>query len=296
MVIQTISKNYRVIMTFSGSSQVEAYLCSDDQVASAERYLVLGLTGKELSRKLVPYFMELASRKETSDLLDCFTRAGSLWLAFRYYDCQLLLHHPERSFSQRERLEASRSLMERIMVTNLPCYLQYEVLNPDNLVVSDANEVFFNYLLMEPQLFNTCTMNEVKERLAECFEILFAPELEADVSTELPAFIEGLKTKEYSGYLAVYRDYRGFYDLFLKLQEEGRLSSRGWLIWMWEYLKKLLKQLGKLLYLAIIAGLFIYLIYLNVRKPEVPAGQFTFDQIGTFKINSGQDEETGNLK
>ena len=43
MVIQTISKTYKVIRTLSGSSQTEAYLCRDNQTVLDERYLVQGL-------------------------------------------------------------------------------------------------------------------------------------------------------------------------------------------------------------------------------------------------------------
>ena len=50
MVIQTISKRYRVIRKLEGSPLTESYLCSDDQGSGRERFLVIGLTGDTLSR------------------------------------------------------------------------------------------------------------------------------------------------------------------------------------------------------------------------------------------------------
>lgn len=287
MVIQTISKTYKVIRTLSGSSQTEAYLCRDNQTVLDERYLVQGLTGSGLSREIVPYFMELSSRRETGDFLDCFTNKGSLWLVFRYFEYKTLDEKMEEPFLLAERLEASRTLMERMIAQNLPYYLQYEALNPDNLTISDACEVFYNYLLWEPELLNACGMDEVCERLAKFFERLFAMELEEEISDELTGFVNGLREKRYPGYIAVYRDYRELYDAMVKQQREGRLRPKGWLIRMWEKFKLFLKKLWRFLYVALIAGLVIYLIYLYVKPKDIPAGRIEFDQIGTLNLKKG---------
>lgn len=291
MVIQTLSKNYRVIRTLSGSRQTEAYLCRDDQTLSDERYMVQGLTGPELSRKIVPYFMELSSRSETSDFLDCFTSRGSLWLVFRYFEYPTLDVKMGEPFLQAERLEASRTLMERMLAQNLPYYLMYEALEPDNLVVSDTCELFYNYLLMEPERLESCGIEEVCGRLADCFEKLFAPELEEEISDELEEFIGSLRNYAYSGYLAIYRDYRKLYDILLKQQSEGQLKPKGWLVRLWEKFKLLLKKMKTILYVALIIGLVGYLIYLYVKPKDMPVSRIEFNQIGTLILQS--EAETG---
>lgn len=284
MVIQTISKGYRVIKKLSGSDQVEAYLCRDDQVVSDDRYLVMGLTGPALSRKIVPYFMELSSQGESRDLLDCFIQKGSLWLVFRYYEYSGLRERMEGEFLLEERLEASKSLMERIVSQNLPLYLQYEILSPDHVVVSDASEVYFNYLLMEPEFLEACRMADVQLNLARCFEVLFAPELEEEVSQELKAFIDGLGEKNYSSYGAIFRDYRVLYEILIQKKDQGQLKSKGLLWRMWEHLKVWLKSLKKVLYAAVIVGLMGLLIYLYLKPEAVPASRVEFQQIGTLEI------------
>lgn len=292
MVIQTISKTYRVIRTLSGSSRTEAYLCRDNQTVSDERYLLQGLTGSGLSRKIVPYFMELSSRREAGDFLDCFTNRGSLWLVFCYFNYKTLDEKMEEPFLLAERLEASRTLMERMVAQNLPFYLQYEALNLDNLTVSDTCEVFYNYLLREPELLNGCGMDEVCVRLAEFFERLFAVELEEEMSGEMKTFVSGLREKRYPGYIAVYRDYRALYDVIAMQQSEGLLRPKGWLLRMWEKFKLFLKKLWRFLYVALIIGLVAYLIYLYVKPKDMPASRIEFNQIGTLNLKNGGAAES----
>lgn len=284
MVIQTISKRYRVIKKLTGSDQVEAYLCRDDQKLSDERFLVTGLLSSSLSRKTVPFFMELSSGHEGSDFLDCFIQKGSLWLVFRYYEYPALKDRMEGEFLLEERLEASRSLMERIVSLNLPPYLQYEILKPGNVVVSDASEVYFNYLLEDPEYLESCRMLDVQLNLASCFETLFAPELEEEVSPELLQFINGLKEKDYSGYAGIYRDFRKLYAILVKGKEDGKLKSKGWLLRMWERFKTFMKHMRKVLYAGVIVGLMAFLIYLYLKPETAPASRIEFNQIGTLKI------------
>lgn len=296
MVIQTISKRYQVIKKLSGSDQIEAYLCRSDQKPSDDRFLVMGLNGDALSRKILPYFMEFSSRADNGDFLDCFIQKGSMWLVFRYYEYPCLRERMEGEFLLEERLEASRTMMEWIVAHNLPYYLQYEALNPDNVVVSDASEVYFNYLLTEPEFLTACRMEDVQQNLAACLEILFAPELEEEVSAELSVFLKGLREKEYTGYSGIYRDYRKLYELLVRHKDEGRLKSRGWLLRMWERLKGFLKRLRKVFYWAVILGLMGFLIYLYLKPEAMPASRIEYNQIGVLKIQeetAGQMQETG---
>lgn len=291
MVIQTISKQYRVIKKLSGSDQIEAYLCRSGDPLSNDRFLVMGLTGDALSKKIVPYFMEFSSRQDRGDFLDCFIQRGSLWLVFRYYEYPLLKERMEGEFLLEERLEASKTMMEWIVAHNLPHYLQYEALNPDNVTVSDASEVYFNYLLTEPEFLTACRMEDVQQNLAACFESLFAPELEEEVSAELSSFIKDLKEKEYAGYGGIFKDYRRLYEILIQHKEEGRLKSRGWLIRMWEKLKGFFARIRRILYWAVIVGLMGLLIYLYIKPEAMPASRVEYNQIGVLKIREDLSEE-----
>ncbi len=293
MVIQTISKQYRVIRRLEGSHQIEAYLCSDDQGAVQGRFLVMGLTGNALSKKVIPYFMELSGHKQAGDFLEGFISRGCLWLVFRYYEYPTLAERIKGEFLLDERLEAARSLLDRILSQDLPCYLQYEALNPDNITVSDASEVYFNYLLHQLEYMELCRMEDVQEKLADCMEMLFSRELEEEISEELKEFIKGLRTRQYGGYTDIYRDFRSLYDILVKHKGEGRLKSRGWLVRMWEKFKKLAARLKKLLYAAVIIGLLGVLIYTYLKPEEMPAVRIEFSQIGTLKIKGTETQGKG---
>lgn len=293
MVIQTISKRYRVIRKLEGSPLTESYLCSDDQGSGRERFLVMGLTGDTLSRKIIPYFMELSRQKQAGDFLEGFISRGCLWLVFRYYDYPSLPERLEGEFLLDERLEAARSLMDRILAQALPVYIQYEALRSDNVTVSDASEVYFNYLLHEPEYMELCGMQDVQLNLADCMETLFSRELEEDLSEELKAFIAGLREKEYTSYAAVYRDFRELYEALAACRSEGRLKPRGWLVRMWERIKKLAARMKKLLYAAVIVLLLCVLFYTYLKPEEIPAGSVEFNQIGTLQVRGAGSEESG---
>ncbi len=295
MVIQTISKRYQVIKTLSGSDLVEAWLCSGEQDNPEERYLIMGLTGKVLSKKIVPYFMEFSEKSQGGEFLDSFIQKGCLWLVFRYFEYPGLRQRMEGEFLLKERLEASRTMMERIISQNQPVYILYEALNPENVVVSDTSEVYFNYLLMEPEFLEVCRLIDVQVRLAECFEILFAPELKESISEELSWFIKGLREKQYSGYVEIYREYRALYETLEKKQQEGGLTYKGWLPGMWDKLKIFLRRIYKALYLLIIAGLIGLLIYTCLEPKVMPASRVEITQIGTLKIlEETKDSSTEN--
>ncbi|MFR5601856.1 MAG: hypothetical protein ACLTKI_05630 [Lachnospiraceae bacterium] len=294
MVIQTISKQYKIIQTLVAGKELEAYLCVDESKADDGQFLLLGLTGSGLSKNMVPYFLELSSRKEKGDFLDCFTSKGNLWLVFAHHSYTPLLEKMKEPFLQSERLEASKSLMEKMLAQNLPYYLQYEALDFDNLSVSQSCEVYFNYLLKKPELFEFCRLEDVCGRLAGVFGELFSWELEEETSKELVSFIQDLNEKSFHSYTEVYREYTKLYEQLVKLQQEGSLKPKGWLVRLWERLKRLLKRLWQLLYIALLIGLVVFLIYTCVKPADLPAGRVEFDRIGTLDLKNSEETSTQN--
>lgn len=285
MEIQTLARSYKVIRNLSdSSSQVEAYLCREAGKSSKEKYLILGLTGRNFSKRIVPYFMELSKKWKEGDFLDCFISKGGLRLVFQYHEYPNLRERLEQEFLLEERLEASRTMMERLVTWNLPYYLQYEGLNPDNVVVSQTSEIYFNFLLKEPEFMGSCKFTDVQERLADCFEILFAPELEEEACTLLTDFVTGLLEKEYTGYMGIYRDYRTLYQTLAELKDAGKLKGEDWLIKIWKSLKRFVRSIQKLLYWAVIAALAGILVWQILRPEEIPDSRVEFEQIGTLRI------------
>lgn len=293
MEIQTITKVYKVIRKLSENDDVEAYLCKEAHKVSKERYLILGLMGQNFSKKFVPYFMELSKKWQEGDFIDCFASKGGLRLVFSYHEYPSVQERMEQEFLLEERLEASRTMMERIVTWNLPCYLQYEGLNLDNVVISSALEVYFNFLLQEPELIESCRFMDMQERLADCLELLFAPELKEGICEQLTDFITELSQREYNGYMGIYRDYRVVYQALAQLKDSGKLKGESWLIKMWEALKKFGTKLYKILYWAVIAALVGLVIWQCLKPEKLPSSRVEFEQIGSLKLRdkSVYDEE-----
>lgn len=292
MVIQTISQGYRVIRRLYDSDQVKGYVCLEQGDLSKTLFLLVELNDPMLSKKMIPYFMELNTRENKGDFINCFVNGGSLWLIFRYYRYPFLYSKAKDDLRLKERLEASRTMVEQILIQNLPFYLQYEALNPRNIVVSDVPEVHFNFLLSEPDLLDECSLLDVQKRLASCLKALFAPELEKETVPELANFIMELQEKDYTGYSEIYRDYRKLYGLMDSVEEAEQPYSKNILLRIWKGLKGLYNVLKKVLYAAVLLVLVGMIIYIIV-KPETTSDHTTqFNRIGTLDIR--QENGDGN--
>ena len=62
--------------------------------------------------------------------------------------------------------------------------------------------------------------------------------------------------------------------LLAACRSEGRLKPSGWLVRMWERIKKLAARMKKLLYAAVIVLLLCVLFYTYLKPEEIPAGRF----------------------
>ena len=184
-------------------------------------------------------------------------------------------------------------MAEQVLIQNLPCYLQYEALNPKNIVVSDVSEVHFNFLLLNTEKFGKCNLADVQMRLAESMKVLFKPELKKDAMPKLKDFVEGLQEKDYLSYSQIFGDYRRLYEFMVPLADEALPDKGSLLLRLWEQFKRCSNVLKRVLYTTVIAVLIGMIIYIIIKPETVSNDKVQFDQIGTLKIqqeNGDRDE------
>lgn len=284
MVIRTISQRYQVIRRLFGSNQVKGYVCQEEKDPSKKRYLLVKVIKPGLSKRMLPYFMELNDRQDKGDFLNYFISKRSLWIVFRYYEHSLLHDKMRSNIRLKERLEVSRTMMEQILIQDLPYYLQYEALNPKNTVISDVPEVHFNFLLIDTEMLEKCDMTDVQKRLADSMEILFEPELKIDAIPQLKHFVKGLQEKDYSEYSQIYRDYRRLYEFLAPIADEELPEKKSLLLRPWEHFKKNVNVLKRVLYMAVIVALVGMIVYAFVKPETMSDNKVQFNQIGTLRI------------
>lgn len=284
MVIQTIRESYDVICTLEGSSRIRAYLCTRMTSPAGEKVLVMAAGEPDLAKKMILSFMELNRTGNIHDFLDCFTKDGTVWVVFRFCEEKAFSEKIEQDYNLKERLAIGKSLAEQIFMQNLPVYLQYEALNERNIVLDDSLAIHVNYLLYEPERMNEDLFQEVLKRTADCFQKLFYREWKEQLSSGLTDFIKKLAAAEFPEGIEVYRAYRDL-DRRLKNElEEGKLEGKGYLLRIWEKLKKLSGKLLQLLYALFLAVLLGILVYVCVMPKTAPEDRNVLKKIGTLEV------------
>ncbi len=292
MIIETISQRYRVVRRPACDSRIEAYICVREGCPPEQMYLLLGLTGTGLPKGLNAYFLKLAEGGERDGGPECFTRNGCLWLVFPYRDELSLSEKAEKDLPLRERLEIGRSLMEQMVRERFPAYLLYEALRPDNVAVSDVPEVFFNFLLTEPDEYECCGLLQVQRRLAGCLALLFTPELEEGLVPELEDFIRELAEEEEEGYFAIYRRYLKLYNRMKDLLAAGELRKKPLVLRIWKKIRGSFTYLKKVLAVAVVAALAAVLVWLIRNPKQADEGHIPFIRIGTLGIRQEERENS----
>lgn len=284
MVIRTIGETYRVICTLKGSRDIRAYLCIRDKQDDGEKFLLMEPKERELSGKMLLYFMELSKSGRVEGLIECFAKNGVVWLVFRYFEGCMLTEKLKTGLLFSERLDIGRELMMQIFAQNLPVYLQYEASIPDNITVSTQHGVKVNFLLFHPYEMDNDLFPAVQRNAAACMDALFGKELKAKLQKELSGFVGKLRGGEFSGDADIFRAYLRMEEALREAYDRGELQKNGYFTSLRQSVAGGLKYIFCFLYYVLITGLWAVLIYVCVGRSYVPEGCEPFCYIGTLAI------------
>lgn len=291
MRIQTLNRSYEVLQKMEDGQKYEIIIARDpDRPENGKCLLVVLKTEKDIHR-FIPFCAEQKQNLPLEDFLDYFPKDGFLYLVFRYRECRTWEGRIREGMTRKERLQAGRSLLQRIVILHLPYYLQMEVLSGNNLLIDDSGTVYFNYILQEPDRVDTVREEEVWIRLLNRLKEIFAPELEDRCCPPLEELMNRIGRGEYRNILALLRDYEEAAAQLEKMEEENALRPRKFGFRLWEKIKGLLRYVKYVLLAAVLGAMLWYLVY-TIRHPSYQSGEaLDCKSIGTLEIITEDAEQ-----
>lgn len=282
MIIGTLNRSYDIYLKLQETEQLNIMMAWDGE---ENKCMLAALKDENTIRQFIPFCTEQKENFPFDDFLDFFSKDGWLYLVFRYYEYPpLKACLGNKDTGLKERLHIGKSLLERMVLLHIPFYLQYEALREDNIRIDEGGMVYFNFHMKEPERLLRTDMKEVSQRVYSIFSMLFALEKKEKSCPVLERFLDEVKGNAYGGYMELYQAYEEIFKEVLSLCEVGEIKPGRLGFRVWERVKRLFGYLKLLLIIAVLASLFLYLIY-TIRHPSYPDGdRVDFQKIGTLEI------------
>ena len=285
MLIQTLNRRFEVILVLRTGNDGDVLVCRDLWEDMPRDYLLIAVKNPDLVCRCAPFFTRQASNRKFKDLVECFSRDGLFYAVFAYYDKPLLKDKfAGELYFLNERLEIGKSLLARVVLQDMPPCILYEALQERNLLLDDALQVYFNYILEEIPYYGAISLDRAQIELGRIFRQLLRREIDTQVMEELRFFIEKLEQCAFADYMAIYEAYDVLYDRLKEMEEVGELNPKNFLFRSWEWLKKIFGYLRPVLAGVVLATALGFLIY-TIANPVVRpgAGATVIETIGTVK-------------
>lgn len=306
MRVRTPEGAYQVIRVLKEDLSIRFYLAGSGERMTGQNsaaaqwkkgplYLLLEIVNPALSREMLVPFMELKNsgyRTRDSGFVTCFAKEGNLWAVFRYHMGAPITEWAGQIASCEERLHVWDSLLTQIFFQELPAYLQFEAVNPANLVMDEECSVHVNYLLRDSDRRGDALFPEIQQRLSESFQVLFASETALKGSAAAD-YAERLSRAEFVDGTSLYR---GFREMQKRLREQkkeqlneqacgqGIRAQEGVLVKLWGMLFSHAHMAGKCLYFLLVAALWAVFVLLCIRPQTAPEQRSRISSIGTVEI------------
>ena len=243
--------------------------------------------------KFLPFLAAQQENAPCDDFLGYFPREGRLYIVFRFYDYMTLSERLSSDTGFEERVMIAGNILRRIVILNLPTYLQYEVLGEGNILAGKNGDIRFSYGFHELDRFDSITDRDVIERLTGVLKKIFPEELEKHSCPPLEQFFERIEKEKFPGIAAVLREYDITARAALTLQEAGKIRPKSFGFRLWEKIKKLVRGLKYLLLALVIGALVGYLVY-TIRYPSKKAEEaMNYKAIGTLTIGETAGQDAG---
>lgn len=243
--------------------------------------------------KFLPFLAAQQENAPCDDFMGYFPREGRLYIVFRFYDYMTLSERLSSDTGFEERVMIAGNILRRIVILNLPTYLQYEVLGEGNILAGKNGDIRFSYGFHELDRFDSITDRDVIERLTGVLKKIFPEELEKHSCPPLEQFFERIEKEKFPGIAAVLREYDITARAALTLQEAGKIRPKSFGFRLWEKIKKLVRGLKYLLLALVIGALVGYLVY-TIRYPSKKAEEaMNYKAIGTLTIGETAGQDAG---
>lgn len=314
MRVRTPEGDYQVIQVLKEDLSIRYYLAGSGEKMTGQKsaapqwkkgplYLLVEMVNPALSKEMLEPFMQLKNsrcRTRDSGFVTCFTKEGNLWAVFRYYMGAPFAERAGQIASCEERLHVWDSLLTQIFFQEFPGYLQFEAVNPANLVMDEERSVHVNYFLRDSDRRSDALFPEIQQRLSESFQVLFARETALKGSAAAD-YAERLSRAEFSDAVSLYRGFREMQKQLreqmkeqMKEQPGGQMNEQpgglgirareGVLVKLWGMLFSNAHMAVKCLYFLLVAALWAVFVMLCIRPQTAPEQRSRISRIGTVEM------------
>ncbi|MEG1458835.1 MAG: hypothetical protein RSB37_00615 [Acetivibrio sp.] len=294
MLIKTYNRDYYIIQRQKETEIQEILICEENSdinkvAENGQKYLIIHITDKETIYQVVPFFTKMQESTTFEDYVECFSKEGDFYAVFRYQKEKKLAEKlREENCSFRERLEIGKRLLEKMVLLNMPLYVQYEVLRNENMGVSETLESVFEYSLCEYEQYPKITSTMVNQRIKVIMEQLFAEEIKLNSSPILMMFYESFQEEseeyqDYKTYFSLYQNYDKMYQELLKEDSYLKIRPNTKAFRIWDKLKSKAKFMRAIGTVALLLCIMIFIVFSSFQKKEKKEGE-RIESIGTIKI------------
>ena len=291
MVIENFNKVYTVVQQNSAELHKDVYICRNQE--DNQLYTIIRIKDKRMIKKIIEFICEQKNNTKFSDFIETFACKEEFYSVFTYSRGMSLEKRLKQICSLEERMEIGKRLLERMVLYELPFYFQCQCLKMENIIVTDALEVRFQYTLDKVEDYDSCTNQTASAYLYLALKSLFVKELKNNVIDPMKEFLKDVQRNEKMNYLEIYQAYCSVCEEIKKIPKEEMQTPKHMLFRFWEKVKNCRKVIKGAMMTFIFIGVLIYMLYSIYMSLQVKGYEKHFETIGTVQIeNDGLEEET----
>lgn len=289
MIIQTLEKKYIVTEVLFSDRHMDRYICHEED--GGERYTVVCVKDRVWIRKAMQFLIEQIENTHFTDFVSCFFSEACLYVVLKYEEGISL---EEKLGSEdcplQERIPIGKSILERVMLMDMPDYFACDCLRPGNVMVSPALEVSFRYELSKLRSYHLASFIQVQARMEALFGTLFSQERKQDMFPPISSFCHALRKGEYQDIREIYTAYDGMSRAVETLSERDIVRPHTRSFCLWDRIKRYLVWCRKMAAILLMLFAVAFLIYTLQKYFEEGREKIIFKSIGTLQIRrQGED-------
>lgn len=292
MIIKNFNNQYYVIEKRKSTSDFDILYCKliDDDSGKEKYFDLIKIKNREKMKYLIQAFTEKESNYTFYDLYECFSKNGFFYIAFIHVKGQSLREKlSSERCTLRERLEIGKNIMERAILLSMPLFLQNEVMNPDNIIVSSDLSISFSYEISSLPNSSEMKFDLIMDNLTSVMEFLFSVEIERNESEDIKKFIETCNEYNFKDFLEFFQEYTRFYDVIISQDAGGFIKPNTLLFRIWKKIKHFFVKAKGILIKIVLLILIIFMLK-TIFATEEKQGT-DFKRIGTVDIEKEKNSE-----
>lgn len=289
MVIETYDKTYTVVKHNVSGIHKDIYICRNSE--DHQLYTLVCIKDKKVTNKIIQFLCKQKKNKKFSDLIENFVYEENFYIVFAYAEGMSLEKRLKQNCSLEERMEIGKKLLEKMVLFHLPYYFQCQCLKMENIVLTDALDVKFQYNLEKIEEYHSYTWQTASAYLYHILKSLFVKELKNNVLDPMKEFLDIVQKGKENDYLKIYQKYCNVCEKIKKIPQEELQTPRNWIFRLWEKIKSFRGVIKGVMLTLIFICVFVYMIYSIYMSLQIKGYKKNFESIGTVQIKEGELEE-----